>query len=139
MFNLDDCFALITSKGAKHFAKKLDERLTSSGITRTQWIAMYYINTSECITQRGLADKMAIREPTVVRLIQKLEYEDYICRTGCRNDKRVKYLKLTEKGTKVYLELMPVVEKFKNDTISGIDDNDLQIFKRTLAKMVKNV
>ena len=138
MFNLDDCFALITSRSGKVFATRLEGRLASSGITRAQWIAMYYIYNSECITQRCLADKMTIKEPTVVRMIQKMEYDGFICRSGCHNDKRKKYLKLTEKGSKIYLELLPVVEKFKDDTIADISDEDLKVFKSVIEKMVEN-
>lgn len=138
MFDLDDCFALITSKSGKIFAKTLDERLTLNGITRTQWIAMYYIYNSECITQKALADKMAIREPTVVRLIQKMELDGFLQRTDCYKDKRKKYLKLTEKGVEIYFRLMPVVEKFKEDTVSGIDEQDLATLKNVLNKMTEN-
>jgi DNA-binding MarR family transcriptional regulator len=138
MFNLDDCFALITSRSGKVFAKKLDEQLTSHGIPRTQWVAMYYIHNSDEITQKGLADKLAIREPTVARLLQKMEFGGFLCRSGCNQDKRIKYLKLTNKGTREFLELMPIVEKFKNDTIAGICEKDLHIYIKVLNKMIEN-
>ncbi|MGD1818771.1 MAG: MarR family winged helix-turn-helix transcriptional regulator, partial [Pleomorphochaeta sp.] len=118
MFNLDDCFALITSRSGKVFAKTLDEQLSSHGIPRAQWIAMYYIHISDDITQKGLADKMAIREPTVARMLQKMEFDGLLYRSGNDNDKRIKCLKLTDKGTKEFLKLLPIVENFKNHTIS---------------------
>lgn len=138
MFNLDDCFALITSRSGKIFAKKLDEKLSSKGISRTQWIAMYYIHTSENITQKGLADKMAIKEPTVARMLQKMEFEGSLLRDGCNEDKRIKYLKLSDKGTKDFLKLMPIVEQFKNNTISNINETDLQTFTKVLNQMIEN-
>jgi len=138
MFNLDDCFALITSRGGKIFAKKLDEKLSSKGIPRTQWIAMYYIHTSANITQKGLADKMAIKEPTVARMLQKMESDGYLLRDGSNKDKRVKYLKLSDKGTKEFLKLMPIVEQFKDNTISNIKEEDLHTFTKVLNQMIEN-
>ncbi|MGD1817285.1 MAG: MarR family winged helix-turn-helix transcriptional regulator [Pleomorphochaeta sp.] len=138
MFNLDDCFALITSRSGKVFAKTLDEQLSSHGIPRTQWIAMYYIHISDDITQKGLADKMAIREPTVARMLQKMEFDGFLYRSGNDNDKRIKCLKLTDKGTKEFLKLLPIVENFKNHTISGISEEDLQTFNNVLNKMIEN-
>ncbi|MBK5201474.1 MAG: MarR family transcriptional regulator [Spirochaetaceae bacterium] len=138
MFNLDDCFALITSRSGKVFAKTLDEQLNSHGMPRSQWIAMYYIHNSEDITQKGLADKMANKEPTVARMLQKMESDGFLYRSGCNDDKRIKYLKLTEKGTNEFLKLMPIVETFKNNTIDGICEKDLQLFKSILNKMIEN-
>jgi len=38
----------------------------------------------------------------------------------------------------LYLELLPVAEKFKNDTIAGISEDDLQTLKNALDTMVSN-
>lgn len=138
MFNLDDCLAFITSQSAKIFAESMEQKFRPYNITRTQWIAMYYIATSESITQRELADKMAVKGPTVVRLLQKLEQDGLLVRSGIDTDKRVKQLVLTEKGTRLYRSLLPVAEKFKNDTIAGISEENLQILKDALDTMVKN-
>lgn len=140
MFNLDDCMAFITSQSAKIFSEALERRFRPYNITRSQWIVIYYIYTSASasITQRALADKMSIKEPTVARLIQKMEQEGFLTRSGAENDKRVKQLLLTEKGTRLCLELLPVAEKFKNDTIAGIREEDLQTLKNTLDIMVEN-
>lgn len=139
MFNLDDCIAFITNRSAKIFAEQLEKDFRPYNMTRSQWIAMYYIYTSESITQRELADKMSIKEPSVVRLLQKLESEGFLNRSGIHTDKRVKRLELSEKGIQVYLDLLPVAEKFKNDTIASISEDDLLTFKNVLNIMVSNV
>jgi DNA-binding MarR family transcriptional regulator len=138
MFNFDDCFALITSRSAKIFAAALERELKPYNVTRAQWIAMYYINNNENITQSQLANKISSKEPTVVRLIQKMESDGFLYRIGCGEDKRVKYLKLTEKGLRTCIDLDPVVEKFKNDIVAGIDEDNLQLLIDVLDKMVKN-
>lgn len=138
MFDLDDCLAFITCQSGKIFADALEKALVPYNVTRSQWIAMYYIYGSENLTQRELADKMSVRQPTVVRLLQALEAKGYLQRSGTDEDKRVKQLELTAKGTQVYLDMLPVVEKFKNDTIAGISQKDLGILKEALSTMIKN-
>ena len=44
MFQLEDCIAYITSRGAKTLAERLEDRFTGSGVSRVQWIAMYYVD-----------------------------------------------------------------------------------------------
>lgn len=138
MFNLDDCLACMTSRSAKIFAEALDRRLKPYNVTRSQWIAVYYIYTSDLITQKVLADKMSVKEPSVARLIQKMEMENIIATFGTEDDKRIKQLILTDKGISLFHELLPVAEKFKNDTIAGINEEDLQTLKNTLNTMVSN-
>ena len=138
MFNLDDCMAFVTSQSAKIFSEALERRLSSYHITRSQWIAMYYIDTSDSITQRELADKMSVREPTVVRLLQKMGQEGLLARASSDEDKRVKQLLLTEKGSRLCGDLLPIAEKFKSDTIAGISEEDLQTLKNVLDTMVAN-
>lgn len=138
MFNLDDCIAFITCQSGKIFAEALEKGLRPYNITRAQWIAMHYIQGSKNITQRELADKMSVKQPTVVRLLQKMEAEGYLQRSGTYEDKRVKCLELTDKGDRAYHDILPVAEKFKNETVAGIDEKDLQTLKDALNIMIKN-
>jgi DNA-binding MarR family transcriptional regulator len=71
-------------------------------------------------------------------MLQKMEFDGFLYRSGNDNDKRIKCLKLTDKGTKEFLKLLPIVENFKNHTISGISEEDLQTFNNVLNKMIEN-
>ncbi len=139
MFNLDDCMAFITSKSAKIISQAMEKRLIPYNITRSQWIALYYIYTNDCITQSALAEKMSIKEPTVVRVIQKMEQDGLLIRLHSNDDKRIKQLSLSNKGTRLCEKLLPIADKFMHDTIAGISQQDLQILKNSLDKMTSNV
>lgn len=139
MFNLDDCIACITSRSAKLLADCFEKRLNIYNITRTQWIALYYISINEIVTQKQLADKMSLKEPTVVRLLDKMEALGWVIRENSEKDKRAKLLKLTEKGQKIETEMLDVAEKFRNDVISGITPEELDNYKSVLDKMLRNI
>lgn len=139
MFNLDDCIACITSRSAKAIAQNLEKRLEGYNVTRVQFIAMYYIGVSdEKITQKSLADKMGLKEPTIVRLLDRMEKEDFIIRECVETDKRIKVLSLTEKGEQLNKKLIIVAENFKNQATENISNEDLTIYKEVLAKMLLN-
>lgn len=138
MFNLNDCMAFVTSQSGKVFAEAMEKRLRPYGITRTHWIAMYYIMTNEAITQKQLAEMMALKEPSVVPILQKMEMEGDLVRIASEKDHRNKFLKLTEEGEAHCKRILPVVEGFKEDTTRGISEEHLQILKDSLEKMVEN-
>ena len=138
LFNLDDCIAFITCQSGKIFADVLERKLAGYKVTRSQWIAMHYIYNCHNLTQRDLAEKMSVSQPTVVRFLQSLEFKGYLKRLSGEKDKRIKQLELTEEGVKVYLDFLPVVEEFQANTLSGISRDDLDTLKSTLDTMIKN-
>jgi len=139
MFNLDDCIAFITCKGAKDLADSLEKRLNHYNITRSQWIALYYIKNNNMITQKQLADKMSLKEPSVVRLLDKMELYGWVNRISSNDDKRMKFLVLTDSGKEIETAMLDVAEKFKSDVLNGISLEDLDVFKATLNKMLINI
>ncbi|MDR1770415.1 MAG: MarR family transcriptional regulator [Hungatella sp.] len=139
MFNLDDCIAFVTCKSAKDLADSLEKRLNNFNITRSQWIALYYIKNNDMITQRQLADKMSLKEPSVVRLIDKMERYGWVNRISSNDDKRMKFLILTDSGKEIETAMLDVAEKFKSDVLNGISFEDLDVFKATLNKMLENI
>ena len=139
MFNLDDCIAFVTCKGAKDLADCLEKRLNHYNITRSQWIALYYIKNNNMITQKQLADKMSLKEPSVVRLLDKMELYGWVNRISSNDDKRMKFLVLTDNGKEIETAMLDVAEKFKSDVLNGISLEDLDVFKATLNKMLINI
>lgn len=139
MFNLDDCIACITSRSAKKIADCFEKRLNYYNITRTQWIALYYININKPITQKQLADKMSLKEPTVVRLLDKMEALGWVIRVNSDNDKRIKLLSLTDNGQQIEKDMLDVAVKFRNDVINDISSKELESYKSVLNKMLSNI
>lgn len=138
MFQLEDCIAYLTCMGSKTLSQRLEKRLELWHVTRIQWIAMYYIGQNEQITQNQLAEKMSLKEPTIVRLIDRMEKEEMIHRISTSLDRRKKYLELTPKGKQLNDELTQVGQKFKDDAIADLSEEELATFLHVLAKMIDN-
>lgn len=139
MFDLETCVAFITNKASKMLADAFNERLISLGITRVQWIALYYLGKYEGISQKDLAKKMNVKGSTVARLLDRMEKEGSIAREGDPQDKRIIRLKLTEKGKELREKFLPECEKMSKIFARGITDEEIEIFKRVLKKMVDNI
>ena len=139
MFELDNCIAFITNTVSKKIAEAFEKKLTDYKITRTQWIALYFINKNKMITQRELSDKLSLKEPTVARLLDKMEYWGWLVRISSEQDKRKKLLRLTQQGKKIEAEISIVAEQFRDDLIKGISSKDLAVYDSVLNKMLKNI
>jgi len=139
MLDIDTCLAFITGVTAKKVADNFNERLTKKGITRVQWMALYYIGKYGKVTQAELANLMNIKASTAVRLLDRMEREEYIIRERSLEDRRVTFISLTEKGKRLRAELLPEGEKMSLIVRKGITDEEIKIFKHVLDKITNNV
>lgn len=130
------CF--ITNKVSKKMADKMNERLMLVGSTRVQWLVMYYLLKDGQMSQSDLAKKMNIKDSTVVRLIDRIEKDEFIKRVKNSKDRRVTYVTLTKKGEKRIEELLPVGEEMSKVFSKNISDEEFEVFNRVLKKMAEN-
>lgn len=137
--NLNTWVSYITDNSTKVITDVFDQMLSGRGVTRVQWIALYYLGLQECMNQKELAEKMQIKESTVARLIDRMERENLVERQRNENDRRVFNLVLTEKGIRNRVTLLPEGEKFNDIVSKDISEEEMKVFMSVLKKMVSNV
>ncbi len=138
MFVLDDCIAFLTCREGKKLSKCLDKRLKPLHITRVQWVAIYYISQNMGISQNELSELISVKEATIALLLVRMEKEGLVLRKISEKDKRINNIFLTKKGRMLSEKASPIFDKFKNDVIDGITEEELLSYKTVLYKMVKN-
>lgn len=129
----------ITGIAVKQMTEAFSERLEDTGVTRIQWIAMFYLNQYGELNQRELGVHMNIKDSTVVRLIDRMERDGLIGRVRSSFDRRVSNLTLTEKGKSLWIELEPIGDAFLTQLGNGISKEEMEIFQQVLSRMVDNV
>ena len=138
-FNLDRWVGHITENAMKQISDAFSRRLKDTGVTRIQWIAMFYINRNKLISQKDLSKLMNFNESSATRLIERMEREDFITKVPSELDKRVTFVKLTQNGENLFKSLLPYGDEFNNDLIEDIDEDDLDTFERVLQQMIENI
>jgi len=128
----------ITDGAMKRITDAFGQRLQGSGITRIQWIALYYIQTYSSISQRELSQRMRISDSSAGRLIDRLQRDGLVKRVPSPTDRRVTLLELTEEGNRTISELFHVGVEFNDDIMEGISEEEIRVFQRVLEKMTKN-
>jgi len=129
----------ITENAIKQISEAFGRKLQDSGITRIQWIALYYVKAKKRISQRELSNLMNVQDSSAGRLIDRLERDGLIERERNDIDRRVIYITLSDMGDKLISDLMLIGIKFNNDLVAGIDEEELIIYERVLKKMISNI
>lgn len=123
----------------KKITDAFGQRLQEIGVTRIQWIALYYLGTGEELSQRDLAKRMNVMDSSVGRLMDRMQRDGMVERKPSKKDRRVHNIVLTEKGLKYREQLMPMGQVFNDELVKDISSEDLMIFDRVLKQMVENV
>lgn len=129
----------ITDNAMKQFAEAFGRRLKDTGITRIQWIAMYYIQTHKIISQHELAVLMKVTDSSIGRLLDRLERDEMVVRLTSETDRRVTMIMLSERGDALITALIPYGDAFNRDLTEGITSEELLNFENVLEKMIANI
>lgn len=139
MLKFEEYMPFATAKAAKIMNDAFNNVVLKYGLTRSQCIAMYYINSAGSTNQKDLAKQMNIRESTMTGLLYRMERDGLIERKPDKEDMRRKSISLSKKGVEELDNISHVSEEFIKEATDKIDDESIGIFNKVLDKMVESV
>ncbi|HCW92002.1 MAG TPA: transcriptional regulator SlyA [Marinobacter sp.] len=134
-----DEFPFAVARVTRRWRKLLDERLKDLGVTQARWSTMVNLEQGgEGLTQRELANLMAIENPTLVRLLDSLEEQNLVERRACPRDRRARRLHLTENGRDFMNELSARADQLREEMLEGISDEDIEMALGVFHRIMEN-
>jgi len=138
-FDLNRWACYVTEGYMKQFSEAFGRKLEDSGITRIQWISLYYINEYQDISQRRLANLMCVKDSSAGRLVDRLERDGFVERVRSKEDRRVITLKLTNNGLSIFKKILPLGIEFNDKLTKNISPRDFETFELVLKQMLINI
>ncbi|MBA3544361.1 MAG: MarR family transcriptional regulator, partial [Chthoniobacterales bacterium] len=87
------------------------------------------------LTQRDLAERLSIEEPTLARLLTRLESEGWIKRENSRHDRRCKTVHLERKSSQLLQQIEGTARDLRRELLETISPRDLQTCLQVLAEI----
>ena len=125
---------------ARRWRAIANEHLSRIGHTQARWEALYWIAVSQGgATQRELAECVGIEEPTLVRMLHRLEQEGLVERRASQADRRTKTIVLT-KAAEPHLKAMSgVIDKLRVDVLRNLKDEEIKQAVDVLDRMLERL
>jgi MarR family transcriptional regulator, transcriptional regulator for hemolysin len=125
---------------ARRWRAMANEHLSRIGHTQARWEALYWIAVSQGgATQRELAECVGIEEPTLVRMLHRLEQEGLVERRASQADRRTKTIVLT-KAAEPHLKAMSgVIDKLRVDVLRNLSDEEIKQTVDVLDRMLERL
>jgi MarR family transcriptional regulator for hemolysin len=141
-FDFENSIGFIINRTAKALIHVFDQELRNKfGITFGQFkiIIILANNDDNGLSQKEIADKLALEGPTIIPIIDKLEKDGFLKRMVDKNDRRNNRIFLTEKTISSLDSIINYAVKIKEISIKNISEQDISITNHTLVKMWHNI
>lgn len=106
--------------------------LKSYDLTLAQFDVIAQLGIDDEKTQSQLTTKLLVTKANISQLLSAMEGKGLIKR---RQEWKTKYVSLTEEGTKLHNEVLPIMEEFQTKTFSVLKDQE----RETLLELLRKV
>ncbi|GMA68996.1 MarR family transcriptional regulator [Leuconostoc litchii] len=87
--------------GQRNLNKYLDMLAQVHGVTGSQLLAIKFIASNECVTQKDIEQEFHIKASSVATMIDRMVEKNIVIRIPRLSDKRVNEIHLTKAGEKI--------------------------------------
>ncbi|MCM1055454.1 MAG: MarR family transcriptional regulator [Bacteroides sp.] len=124
--------------------KKANCDLLSNDITASQIKMLFALLNAECSCEKGylplkeLERRFGVAQSTAAGIIQRLEKKELVESVTDSEDKRIKIVRITEKGRQICRSAMKSMHEGHRQMFSGFTEEDKHTFKTLLQKILNN-
>lgn len=127
-------FGILLTETARLWRARLDERLRPLGLSQAKWVTLFQIDRGgEGMSQKNLAERLAIEGPTMVGLLDRLAKDGWIERRTTSKDRRSKEVYLTEQAREVLSAITQAAQEMRSELLADIPHDDLVTCMQVLA------
>lgn len=118
--------------------KKYDV-VSPPSLIQSEIIGYLIENENQDICGKDLEAVFQLRRSTISGVLQTLEKNNLIQKIDTPNDARTKKIILTEEAKKLFLNATKCFEQLEKKVLTGIEEEDLNIFYQVLEQMQHNL
>lgn len=124
---------------ARHILSELTALLEPHGITLPQYFVLRELWEEEGLTQREIAKRVGVLEPTMVTTLDALERRGLIRRERSTTDRRKTHVQLTPEGRTMRDTLHGYASLVLDRALAGLDDAEIGVLRSLLRKIKANL
>ena len=131
-----DEFGIVLFGTARAWRNRLDRRLRPLGLSQGKWRTLANLSRGgDKLTQKEIAERMGIEEPTLAGLLNRLESDGWIHRRESPNDRRCKIVHLQRRSKAVLDEIFSTAHGLRDELIRDLSRADLETCVRVLGQI----
>lgn len=138
-YNFEKSISFWVGMTSHLFETALNNELADTGITLRQVQVLASLALHGELSQTELAGTLRIEPSTMVRILDRMERNNWIERDDASNDRRKKIIRPTERVTARWATIIKRGEAMEQRAIAGLNEKQLLELKNTLTVIRKNL
>ena len=132
---------MLINSAHRAMTKRFVQNAMKSGldISLDQWMVLGPIWQLESASQKELGEITLKDKTSITRLVDILEKKNLVVRVEDQIDHRIKRVILTNAGKQLFFDVLPIMEKTREEVRKDISDQDIETFKKVLTSIIVNL
>ena len=132
---------MLINSAHRAMTKRFVQNAMKSGldISLDQWMVLGPIWQLESASQKELGEITLKDKTNITRLVDILEKKNLVVRVEDQIDHRIKRVILTNAGKQLFFDVLPIMEKTREEVRKNISDQDIETFKKVLSSIIVNL
>ena len=132
---------MLINSAHRAMTKRFVQNAMKSGldISLDQWMVLGPIWQLESASQKELGEITLKDKTSITRLVDILEKKNLVVRVEDQIDHRIKRVILTNAGKQLFFDVLPIMEKTREEVRKDISDQDIETFKKVLSSIIMNL
>lgn len=121
------------------YAKGLNERIVSTGLTGSQWAIIRCLINEEGLTQSSICEKLSVEAPTISKTLVTMETAGWVKRVADQADKREKRVILTKQAAAHIDAWQKIAEELNLTALDGLSGEEVAALDHILNHIYSNL
>ncbi|CAN5514583.1 MarR family transcriptional regulator [soil metagenome] len=134
---VDDYFAALLAQASQLISAEFHKVVVGSGLSVPEWRMLATLAGGRSMSLGRLAQISVTKQPTVSRLLDRMEQRAYVERVADEEDRRITRVRITPQGQQVVSTLIEQARKHEKKVLSALDMEQAQQLKATLQRIIE--
>src|ERR1700685_2048101 len=138
MDDVEERFSTALHNTARAWRLAVDHRLKYLGVSQASWMTIAVIaRAGSSLSQSEIADRLAVEGATMVSMVDRLVKSGFAVREPSLTDRRVKRVRLTDAGNKLYAKVKREADTLRQKLLAKVDRTKMRNAAEVLEELGK--
>jgi DNA-binding MarR family transcriptional regulator len=136
-FFVDDYLAALLAQASALISEEFHQVVHASGFSVSEWRVLGTLAGGKLISIGGLAQITVTKQPTITRLLDRMESKGYIERIAHDTDRRITLVRITEQGQKTVTKLIAQAKEHEQRVLEPLGPDHAEELKIMLKRIIE--
>lgn len=134
---VDDYLAALLAQASALISTEFHAVVRASGFSVSEWRILATLTDGDGMSIGELAQISVTKQPTVTRLLDRMEAKNYVERFAHETDRRITMVRITHQGQTILTDLIRQAKEHEHRVLKPFGHQQAEDLKATLRKIIE--